>query len=46
MAVGHLSRPHHHTTCPMLRLSPHRLAGDWALFIAFGTFFAAIVSHG
>jgi hypothetical protein len=30
----------------MFRLSPHRLAGDWALFIAFGTFFATIVSHG
>ena len=34
------------TTYPMFRLSPHRLAGDWLLFIAFGTFFAVVVSHG
>jgi hypothetical protein len=30
----------------MFRLSPHRLAGDWLLFIAFGTFFAVVISHG
>jgi len=30
----------------MFRLFPHRLAGDWLLFIAFGTFFAVLISHG
>jgi hypothetical protein len=30
----------------MTRLSVHRLAGDWLLFIFFTAFFAAIVSHG
>jgi hypothetical protein len=30
----------------MFRLSASRLAGDWALFIAFAAFFAVVVSHG
>jgi hypothetical protein len=30
----------------MFRMSPHRLAGDWLLYIAFCAFFAAVISHG
>jgi hypothetical protein len=29
----------------MTRLSVHRLAGDWLLFIFFAGVFAAIISH-